>query len=91
MSLDPRKAPWSNQPVSAVARAGAWFFVLCGVFALTLTTYSLLTQGGTAAPVWFVLFFYAVGTYFVWLFGHVAFCGRAPAGWLPSWRKSDDN
>ena len=28
------KAPWSNQSVSPIVRAGAWFFVLCGGFAL---------------------------------------------------------
>ena len=83
------KAPWSNQPVSLVARAGAGFFAVLGVLVLVVASYSLLSRGGTEAPIWFMIYYYVVCTYFTWLFGHVALRGRAPAGWLPSWRSHD--
>jgi len=78
------KAPWSNQRVSPIVRAGAWFFILCGAFALAITTYILLADGVRPGQVWFVVLSYPVIAYFLWLFGCVALRGKAPAGWLPS-------
>ena len=75
--------PWSNQCVSMPVRAGAWFFLLCGVFALAAATLLLLADGVPRDDVWFAAMAYPAILYFLWLFGHVALWGKAPVGWLP--------
>jgi hypothetical protein len=80
-------APWSNQRISAVVRIGACFFVLCGVLALAATIFLSIVQGVRDEDLWFAIVMVPAILYFVWLFGHAAWHGRAPAGWLPSWRK----
>ena len=82
--LDP---PWSNQPVSAVVRVGAWFFVLCGVVALAATVFLSMVQGVRDDEMWLALVMIPAIIYSVWLVGYTAWHGRAPAGWLPARRK----
>jgi hypothetical protein len=82
------KAPWSNQPVSVIVRVGAAFFVLCGVFALGAGIYFVIVEGIKPDQTLFVVSLFVGIPYTIWLFGHVVVCGKAPAGWLPSWSKS---
>ena len=79
------KAPWSNQSVGWFVRVLAWIFVACGMTALAAGVYFSIAE--FRAEDWSLAACAMVvgALYVLALFFFVAFCGKAPAGWLP-WR-----
>jgi len=77
------KAPWSDQKVGLFARVLAWIFLICGVFFLFSFTYYTFVEGISSEQLLPMLSLVSGISYLCLLFGHVAFKGRAPAGWLP--------
>lgn len=82
------KAPWSNQQVSLVVRVGAGFYVAVGLIACMIAAYFTWLEGiphdmAPGIPAILIVLIYQLA-----LFAHVAYHGRAPAGWVP-FRKGD--